>query len=70
MAKMIIPAKPETEVYRNTLNEVVIQQTVIGEDDDDSCFVHIAPEDIPQVVTWLQAVAAEIQAKPNPQEPA
>ena len=69
MAKMIIPGKPETEVYRSALNEVVIQQTVIG-GDDESCFVHIAPEDIPHVVKWLQAVAAEIQAKPNPQEPA
>ena len=65
MTKMIIPAKPETQVCRNTANQAMIRQAV---GPGRSAVVCLDLADIPQIVTWLQALAEEIRTKPDPQE--
>jgi len=66
MTKMIIPAKPETQVCRTAMNQAMIRQ--IGEPGRTVAILRLDLNDIPQIVAWLQAVAEDIRAKPDPQE--
>jgi len=68
MTKMIIPRRPQTEVYRNQKNQIAIRQVDDNTRSDDC--VLLDSEHAICVATWIQIVADDIRNNPDNEEAA
>ena len=64
MSKMRIKARPALEAYIGKRGDICLKQEVPG---DEDTVITIPPEDVEQVIDWLQTLAKERRGIPDEQ---